>query len=339
LRRAAWQFDPDLQNATLKGIVTGLSMIEIRSETLRAQVLERGATLSGLWCRGYAHSLVLGAPRAADYSGFLDYFGALVGPIANRVASATVQIEGRAWPLDANEGTTCLHSGSKGLHAQDWDITAREAHSVTLGIDLPHRFGGLPGNRRITAEYTLMDSAGLRLTIAAETDATTAINIAHHPYWNLNGASTIGEHSLEVMAVRYLPVNAKTLPTGEIAPVAGSAYDFRTSKRVATDKTLDANLCLAEQRRVHPQKAAVLSAPDGPTLTLCTTEPGLQVYNGSGLAPVPLPLHDGRELQPFAGIALEPQAWPDAPNQPGFPSILLDAGARYTQITEYRISR
>lgn len=313
-------------------------MIQLRSKVLRATILPYGATLTGLWHKDAPHSLVLGSTDDQAYKNVLAYFGALVGPVANRVRDAKIIIDEQDWRLPANEGTTSLHSGASGLHAQVWTIAEKSETAVTLQCQLRHGSGGLPGNRDIRATYSVSDAGVLRLAITATSDAATVMNIAHHPYWNLDGSPTVGNHKLEICATAYTPVDTATLPTGEITSVQGTPYDFRNPRTVATHVPLDCNLCLADHRRQTPQIAAVLSASVGPQLTLHTTEPGLQLYNGAGLGAVAARMHDRKDLRAYAGIALEPQGWPDAPNHRAFPSILLPAYVRYQQITDYHLS-
>ncbi|AEI94308.1 aldose epimerase family protein [Roseobacter litoralis] len=312
-------------------------MITLRSASLSAQVLPFGATLAGLWYNGHPHSLVIGSTDADAYAEKLRYFGALIGPIANRISGATLCIDGATCKMEPNEGSSCLHSGADGLHARDWTVVRQSPSAVSLRCFLRDGANGLPGNRTVNVDYSLTDAGHLILEMTASSDRTTAINLAHHPYWNLGNCETVKDHRLTIYADKYLPVDAHTLPTGEISPVSGTAYDFQTGRLVPTDQTLDANLCLAETRRDHPTPAARLSGPSGLMLQIDTTEPGLQVYNGSGLNDIKNSLHDQRVLQPFSGIALEPQAWPDAPRHSAFPSIILRVGETYRQKTTYRI--
>lgn len=313
-------------------------MIELRTDQLKASILPRGASLAGLWCGGVPHSLVLGSTEPQAYAGALAYFGAIIGPVANRIRDASILIDGRVWQMEANEGPTCLHSGAAGLHARDWQVSAQSARSVEMTCDLRHGECGLPGSRRFVARYDLEDAGLLRLTLLAKSDRTTVVNLAHHPYWNLTAAPTVAHHTLQVFGAHFLPVDARNLPRGQIAPVQGSDYDFLQKRPVPTDIGLDANICLATTPAQGLRPAAILTADAGVTLHIDTTEPGLQVYNGSGLSPVDASLHDNRRLDPFAGIALEPQRWPDAPHHRAFPSILLNPGQTYRQETTYRIS-
>ena len=313
-------------------------MIKLESKTLTAHIIPYGATLAGLWHRDTANSLVLGSPEADAYADALSYCGAIVGPVANRIARAKIDVGGSQWSMQANEGENCLHSGSSGVHAKDWRVSDLSATSVTLTLQLPHGDGGLPGNRSLIARYQVTDTSFLNLAMRVYSDADTAINLAHHPYWNLDSSATISDHLLQVHAERYLPVNAQLLPTGQIASVGGSRYDFRSPRAVPTNFALDNNFCLSEKSLKIPELAATLTGSSGVAMRIETTEPGLQVYNGSGLGAVSWPMHDSRKLQPHAGIALEPQGWPAAPHHPRFPQIWLRAGETYRQETRYHIS-
>jgi aldose 1-epimerase len=296
-------------------------MIRLKSDTLEAWVHPTGATLVGLWLRGRPRSLVLGFAGASGYARIPIYAGAIVGPVANRIAKGQLTIGNDPWQMQTNDGPHALHSADQGLHARHWTIRSKSRHQVTLTCDLPDGDAGLPGNRVIEARYILQDEGGLDVHMSAISDRDTVMNLAHHPYWNLDGRETVSRHTLQIHAYQYLPTD----------------YDFRQFTALPVDRTLDANLCLARARRVTPALAAELVGSTGVHLTIETTEPGLQVYNGSGLPDIRVPMHPGQRLGPCAGIALEPQSWPDAPNNPEFPSISLPGGQMYRQHTRYRV--
>lgn len=313
-------------------------MIEINSKKLKAHILPYGATLAGLWHVDAPFSLVLGSPQADAYAADLAYFGAIVGPVANRVAGGKIVVQSTAWQMETNERANCLHSGSGGVHAMNWKVADRSAATVKLVLDLPHRYGGLPGNRRLTAQYRVSDDGFLSLSLCAVSEADTVMNLAHHPYWNLDDTPNLRQHELLVCADHYLPVNEQLLPTGEISAVATTALDFTKPRTVPSDFALDYNYCLAIRDRATPELAAVLRGSSGMTLRIETTAPGLQVYSGGGLSATKWPLYDDRKLRPYAGLALEPQGWPDSPNHEQFPQIWLRSGETYRQETRYFIS-
>ncbi|WP_375227906.1 aldose epimerase family protein [Roseobacter sp. S98] len=314
-------------------------MIFLHNDSLRVQVFPVGATLAGLWLRGTAaHSLVLGTENGAGYDNELTYAGAVVGPVANRLRNARAKLDRQILTLPANDGNHTLHGGPDGLHRDMWEVSDQTTDTVTLHTKRAQGEGGLPGNRTFQVQYALNDPMCLNVILSATTDADTLINLAHHPYWNLDDSEDVSGHTLKVHATEYLPTDADTLPNGVRVPVAGSPYDFRKPRPIPVSQSLDASICLSENRRDSPVTAAVLTGSTGVSMTIDTTEPGLQIYNGSGLPLSSLTLHDGRTLAPFAGVALEPQGWPDAPNHPDFPSIVLRRGQQYRQITRYRFS-
>ena len=313
-------------------------MLTLTSCCLTARILPLGASLAGLWHKDVPHSLVLGSPDETAYESDLMYFGSIVGPIANRIAGAQLSIGVKTYRMEANDGKNCLHSGSNGTHALTWDVEEQREDSITLRVALPDGAAGLPGNRVITACYRVTDDAELHLTLTATSDADTVMNPAHHPYWSLDGCDTVGGHELHINADEYLPVNDQVLPIGTVTPVDDTRHDFRRLAAVPIDMILDENFCLADARHTSPVHAATLIGSNGVKLDVETTEPGLQVYNGSGFTGSDCILLDDRRLIPFAGVALEPQGWPDAPNQPHFPSIALKASATYRQHTIYRLS-
>ena len=302
-------------------------MIEISNDLLRARILPLGATLAGLWHQGLENSLVLGFSDPADYLRYPIYAGAIVGPFANRLGGAQARLDGQTFHMPANEGgKTTLHSGPEGLHAQRWLIAKQQTDAVTLTCDMPDGACGLPGNRKISAAYQL-DGNRLLLQLSATTDATTLMNLAHHPYWSVDSNA-----QLCVAADTYLPVNALNLPTGEIAYVTGTAFDYRRTRPIPKD--MDHNLVLAAAPRPAPQHAATLTTRDY-QLQINTTAPGLQVYSGHGLPEIDADRCTGRPIAANAGIALEPQLWPDAPNHPRFPSAILAPRENWQQLTEY----
>lgn len=298
----------------------------LTSSHLRATIAAHGARLETLSYLGGA-SLVLHADPV-QHPGWRDlYPGAIVGPVANRVAGGRVRIGAQDYQMPCNEnGVTALHSGPDGLDQRTWRVLGQTDSDLRLGITLPDGDGGLPGTREIAVHYALAGDT-LTLDITATTDAPTPINIAHHPYWRLGDARA---HRLWVDAAQYLPVNADNVPTGDIADIAGTRFDHRTPQPL--DKGVDHNFCIAHTARDTPARVATLTGGDGLTLHIDSTEPGLQVYAGAYLATLP-----GTDIAPHAAIALEPQGWPDAPHHAGFPDIVYTPARPYRQITRYTV--
>ena len=296
----------------------------LASSDLTATISPLGARLETLLFQG-GPSLVL---HSDDPAWRDSYAGTIVGPVANRVKGGQVRIDGRTYQMPCNEnGVTALHSGPEGLDRQHWDVIAHDAQALHLRCTLADGAGGLPGNRVFDVIYSIEGSC-LSLDISATTDATTPISVAHHPYWRLGDPS---DHRLCVDAETYLSVDARNVPTGDILPVAGTVFDHR--RPCALDPQTDHNFCVATERRSAPARVATLYGTDGLTLRIDSTEPGLQVYAGGFLPNIP-----DAGITPGAGIALEPQGWPDATNQGNFPSIIACYDTAYYQKTCYLIS-
>ncbi|MCB2109883.1 MAG: galactose mutarotase [Defluviimonas sp.] len=312
---------------------------------LGAAILSWGAALQDLRCAGHGPSLVLGGPDLAAYLGPMENFGVIVGRVANRVAGGRAPLDGRLLDLERNEaGMTALHGGSAGSGYRNWQIVDAGPSHCTLDLSLESGSGGYPGALAIRARYRIAgDGAGagtLTLDLEAETDAPTFCNLAHHGYWTLDPAGGLGAHRLTVSADRYLPTDAARIPAGAPAPVAGTRFDFRNPRRVLMqgDAPLDHCFCLRGAPAGGLRPACSLAA-GALVLEIETTEPGLQVYDGAMLATAPFAGHDGAPYGAHAGLALEPQGWPDAPNRPDFPSVLLRPGETYRQTTRFRLRR
>lgn len=308
--------------------------------TLRVCLLTLGATLQDVRLAGLDRPLTLGGERVADYvlGGPLHYFGAIVGPVANRIRDARTELDGRSLKFDPNgAGGHVLHGGEMGLNHKIWDIEAADETRVLFATAAPDGEGGFPGNRRFTAEFRL-DGAALLMTLGAETDAPTLVNLANHSYWNVGGGADFHGHLLQIDAERWLPTDETNRPTGEIRAVAGTPMDFRTPRALTAADAIDHNFCLADSRRALTEVAS-LTGPDGTRLDIATTEPGLQIYDTRHLPAEGIAGLDGRRYGPRAGVAIEAQLWPDAPTYPEFPSIRLDPGASYEQVTRWSFSR
>ncbi len=308
-----------------------VQVITLRAGDLVARVLTWGAVLQDLRFAGVDFGLTLGSDRLADYEGAMRYHGSVIGPLVNRLTDAKAPIDGVLHRFDANQdGRLTLHSGSAGTHLKCWSIVSATAQSVTLGLNLPDGEGGFPGNRQMRATYAVQPPATLRLSITTTTDATTLVNVTNHSYWNLDGTADFSGHSLQILADHVLPTTADFVPTGEIRSLDVSDLDFRKPRQIAPQNPpLDNCYCLA--RAQGPLRdVLILKGQSGLTLTVATTEAGIQVYDA----------RDARRPNraPYEGIAIEAQGWPDAPNHPAFPSVELKAGEMRSQITEWRFS-
>ncbi len=306
----------------------------LRAGGLSAHVLTLGAIVQDLRLAGVAHPLVLGAEDLAPYLGSMQYFGAMVGRCANRIANGQMVLGGQRYQLARNmPGGHCLHGGARGSAAQLWSVTAHEADQVTLALTLPDGEMGFPGTLTLRLRIALQDTA-LAFDIHATTDKPTLCNFSHHGFFTLDDSASLAHHSLQIAAERYLPVDDDQIPTGEIVPVAGTAFDFR-AERSLSEVALDHNFCLSQARGPLRDIACLRSARSGLVMQMQTTEPGLQVYTANHLPKPDARGPGGRPFGRHAGIALEAQVWPDAVNQTGFPSAILRPGEKYHQQTRY----
>ncbi|MFF0794808.1 aldose epimerase family protein [Streptomyces spiralis] len=279
---------------------------------------------------GRIADVVLGFP---DLDGYLahpePFLGALIGRYANRIAGGRFPLDERTYALARNDGPNSLHGGERGFDKRVWDVTAVE-HGVRLTRVSPHGEEGFPGRLEVTATYTLDPSGALRIAYEAVTDAPTVVNLTNHTYWNLGGAGSgpAGGHELRLAASRYTPVDEHLIPAGAPAEVEGTRFDFRQSRK--TGSGYDHDFVLDKGVTRAAEGVAELHDPaSGRTLTVATTEPGIQLYTADHIAP---------PFAPGDGIALETQHHPDSPNRPDFPTTVLRPGEVYRSETVYGFS-
>ncbi|MFJ9357114.1 aldose epimerase family protein [Streptomyces mirabilis] len=252
------------------------------------------------------------------------YFGALVGRYANRIAGGRFLLDGLTYHLAQNNPPNSLHGGERGFDKRVWDAEPVD-HGLRLTRVSPHGEEGFPGRLEVSATYTLDEAGALGIAYEAVTDAPTVVNLTNHTYWNLAGTGNAGGHELRLDASRLTPVDADLIPTGALEAVDGTRFDFRTARKVGAG--YDHNLVLDKGLTQTAVEVAELHDPSsGRTLTVATTEPGLQLYTAEHLS------------DPFApgdGVALETQHFPDSPNRPEFPSTELRPGGVYRSETVY----
>ena len=317
---------------------TPVRRYRLRGGGLTAHFLTYGAVLQDLRLDGHSGPLVLGFEAFDHYPAHSRYFGATAGRYANRIRDGHVEIDGEAFQLDTNSlGKHTLHGGAAGIGKRLWELRDLSADSITLGIRAVDGEMGFPGNLDILQTFRLLDGGLLDITLRAVTDAPTLCNLAHHSYFNFGAGDTVDTHVLWVCAETYLPVDAELIPTGEQATVAGTRFDFRAPAALgpaSAQGLIDHNLCLSAGREPLRRVAELVCPESGVAMELRTTEPGLQVYDGSALA-VPVPGLEGRRMGARSGIALEPQVWPDSPHHADFPQAVLRPGETYSQHTQY----
>ncbi|MBT8154953.1 galactose mutarotase [Epibacterium ulvae] len=288
---------------------TAIHEVAIASAALQARVLSFGASLRDLRLAGVAHPLVLGFEDPAAYLRQPGCLGAIVGPVANRISNARFELDGRRYALDDNDNGATLHGGSQGSAWLNWTIDQITPQSVEMSLTLPDLHMGFPGPLHIGVEYRV-EGAALTVTLRAQSPVAAVSTLAPHPYFNLDGRATIDRHRLQILADRRLPLD-NGLPTGAPIDVANRPYDLRAARQVPVG--LDDHYCLSEVR-TDLRRVATVSA-GGIAMHVHSTEAGLQAYDAGSLSAPGLGL-GGRDMGPRAGLALEPHAWVDAPNQP-----------------------
>jgi aldose 1-epimerase len=313
---------------------------------------------------GDVDNVVLGFPDLAGYVSDADpYFGSLIGRYGNRIAGGSFTLDGTTYELPVNNGPNTLHGGPTGFDDQVWratDVSDDEVAALRLRLVSPDGDQGFPGTLTTTVTYSLDAESRLTVHYEATTDAPTVVNLTQHTYWNLSGegSGTIYDHELQINASGYTPVDATLIPTGEIAPVDGTPFDFReptaigarirdNNQQLLYGQGYDHNWALDREDNGAREgsdaedaleQAAVLQDPhSGRTLTISTTEPGLQFYSGNFLDGT-LVGTSGRIYRQSDGLALETQHFPNSPNQPSFLSTELRPGQVYDSTTVFELS-
>ncbi len=298
--------------------------------------------------------VVLGYDRLEDYINAVDkpYFGAIVGRYGNRIAKGEFSIDGKTYSLAVNNGENHLHGGVIGFDKVVWDVDLFNDHQIVLSYHAKDMEEGYPGNLAVSVTYTLTDDNRIVIDYHATTDKRTPVNLTQHSYFNLKGEGngTILDHRLTINADRFTPVDADLIPTGELRTVASTPFDFTTEKPIGRDIHIeneqlsfgggfDHNWVLnRSESDGNLILAAHVSEPEsGRTLTVFTTEPGIQFYCGNFLDGR-LRGKSGQAYLHRGGFCLETQHFPDSPNQPNFPSTLLAPGETYQTQTIFTFS-
>ena len=301
------------------------------------EVLPLGATVHRLEViggDGVRRNVVLGHATVEERLGARTYVGATVGRYANRIAGGRLELDGATYELDAHDRGNLLHGGGEGFDRRVWEVVGVDAAAARLRLVSPDGDQGFPGRLVAEIEYAVTET-GVRMTITVETDAPTVCNLTHHGYANLDGGGTVDDHRLTVPADLYTPVDDTGIPLGEHATVAGTPFDLRGGSLLADVIDLDHNFVV---RGSGMRTMAVLDSPRTRTrLEIRSDQPGLQIYTGQafdGSSRSP----DGVPYAARAGVALEPQLFPDSPHHPEWPSAVLRPGETYGHVLEWRFS-
>ena len=330
------------------------------SKGMQATVITYGGTLQSLLVpdkNGKAEDVVLGFDDLDGYLKGTSYFGATIGRFGNRLADGTFSLDGKTYQVPQNDKTNALHGGDKGFDKRIWkaeQVKDKGWVGVKLTYVSPDGEMGFPGTLKTEVTYSLNEKNELRIQYHATTDKPTVLNLTNHSYFNLAGAGNgdILDQVAMVKAAHYTPVNEKLIPTGELAPVAGTPMDFTQpvalGKRIREDNPqlkfaeptqggYDFNWVLDTKGKMASAAADVVDPKSGRRLQLFTSEPGVQLYTGNFLDGT-VKGKAGKIYPHWGAFTLETQHYPDAPNQKNFPSTRLDPGKAYTQTTVFKFS-
>jgi len=333
---------PDGQEVDLYVMTNGKGM--------STKIMTYGATLVSLGVpdrNGDIADITLGCDSLEEYMAASPYFGATVGRYANRIAKGKFTLDKVEYTLAINNGENHLHGGIKGFDKVLWQAEPFKDEK-TVGVKFVYfsKDGeeGYPGNLACAVTYMLTDSNKLRITYEAETDKATPVNLTHHSYFNLagQGEGDILSHELTIEADKYTPVDAELIPTGEIRDVAGTPMDFTTPHAIGeridqVEGGYDHNFVLRSGGGKMALAARVYEPGSGRVMEVHTTEPGIQFYSGNFLDGT-ITGKAGKVYEKHYGFCLEPQHFPDSPNQPNFPSTILQPGAKYLSRTLFKFS-
>jgi aldose 1-epimerase len=321
-----------------------------------AHILTYGATLQSLMApdrNDTSTDIVLGFDSASEYERHQAFIGVTIGRYANRIGGGQFILDGKTYRLPTNDGAHSLHGGGNGFDRVVWAVQSVQSGppaSVVLSHTSSEGASGYPGEVIATVTYSLDEAGDLAIAFEATTSEPTILNMTNHALFNLAGGQSAMNHRLTVPAEQFTPVDATLIPTGELRPVRGTAFDFTTphviaeqlrnggDKQIRIGRGYDHNFVLAKGQTSTPELAARLEDADsGRVVEVLTTEPGLQLYTGNYLNGT-LVGKQGRLYRMGDGIALEPQKFPDTPNRPSFGSARVDPGEPYRHVMIYRMS-
>lgn len=318
-----------------------------------AKIITYGATLAELWVpdrAGKAGDVVLGFDDLKGYLGDHPHFGGIIGRYANRIAKGKFSIDGREYTLATNNGPNTLHGGTVSYDRRVWKgepVSGAKGAAVRMTYVSPDGEEHFPGALTVTAMYTLTEDNALKIEYSATTDKPTAINLTNHSYFNLSGGGDVLGYTLTLNASRYTPVDSTLIPTGELAPVKGTAYDFARpmtiGSRIAELAKIkeaggyDINYVVDGENGKLRMAAKVADPASGREMEVWTTEPGVQLYTANWLDARIHGKH-GAAYGRYGAVCLETQHYPDSPNHANFPSTILRPGAVFHSETIYKFS-
>ncbi|WWD16298.1 hypothetical protein CI109_100724 [Kwoniella shandongensis] len=286
--------------------------------------------------------VIVGFPKFEDQLANKSWhWGAVPGRVANRIAHGKFTLDDKQHQIVLNENNTHVcHGGTSGFGVRNWTILEQSSDSVTLGLESKDGDQGFPGNLSAKVTYTLTNDHTLAIDWSATSDAPTLVNLTTHAFFNLNGTSgeNTSTHKLLFEADHYTPVDDGLIPTGEIASVENTPFDFRTLRTIGDTFHVDHNYVLRNHTGQLRRGAELVSSKGDLMMEAWTDQPGIQFFDGKPLA-ISQPGHDGMRIDSRAGLCLEPQVHPDAINHDNFPNTVLRPGEEYKHRSEFRFRK
>lgn len=299
---------------------------------------------------GHFDDVVLGYDNLAGYLKDTPYFGAIIGRYGNRIGGAKFSLDGKTYSLAANNGRNSLHGGIKGFDKVVWNVIKATGNSLELHYLSQDGEEGFPGNLEVTATYTLTDANELKLAFRATTDQPTVVNLTHHSYFNLRGQGNgdILGHEVYLNSDQITEIDSELIPTGAFMDVTGTPFDFRTPTAIGArindpnpilqyGPGYDDNWIIKKPLGQFGLMARVYEPTTGRVMEVLSDEPGLQFYAGNFLDGS-ITGKGGKTYQRRTAFCMEPQHYPDSPNKPGFPSVVLRPGQTFHNTIVYRFS-
>ncbi len=339
---------------TVDGKQTNLYVLK-NHNGMQVSITNYGGRITGLMVpdkNGKMTDVVVGLQSVAAYQDTLDmYFGGTIGRYGNRIAKGKFTLDGKEYSLPVNNGVNSLHGGKKGFNAVVWDASKVNDSTLELRYLSKDMEEGYPGNLNVKVTYSLTGDNGLKCQYEATTDKKTVVNLTNHAYFNLNGegSGTILNHTLQLYADKYTPVDAGLIPTGKLPSVTGTPFDFtkptKIGERIGADNEqlknglgYDHNFVLNGTKADGMNHAATATGDQsGIVMDVYTEEPGVQFYTGNFMAGKNT-FKNGSRDEYRSAFCLETQHFPDSPNQPNFPSTVLNPGQEYKTTTVYKFT-
>ncbi|UPK70166.1 aldose epimerase family protein [Chitinophaga filiformis] len=343
-----------ISDAAFDKMVDGkqVKLYHLKKGNLQVAITNYGAKIVSLLApdkQGQLADVELGYDNIDQYVNTKErYYGGIVGRYGNRIAKGKFKVDGKEYSLATNNGVNHLHGGKKGFNDVVWDAEQPDDHTLKLHYLSKDGEEGYPGNLDITLTYQLTDSNEVKIDYTATTDKPTVVNLTNHSFFNLHGAGNgdINDHVMYINADKFTPVDSTLIPTGKLEPVKGTPMDFTTPTRIGDrvdadfeqlkfGKGYDHNYVLNKKGKELSLAATVQEPQSGRFLEVWTTEPGVQFYGGNFLDGT----DKGKEGKTYVhrgAFCLETQHYPDSPNQPSFPSVVLKPGETYKSTCVYK---